>query len=93
MHYLRYSYQDVVRRAMEGMRLNDDERQEMETQLMEFIYEAFKEEASIDFINLVTIQSLGNQLLHLIGPVNGYDEWLARRKDVKTQILGFQYHY
>lgn len=93
MHYLRYSFQDIIRRAMEGMRLNDEEKLEMEAQLMEFIYEAFKDEASIDFINLVTIQGLGNQLLHLIGPINGYDEWLAKRKDVKNQILGYQYHY
>ncbi len=93
MHYLRYSYQDIIRRAMEGMRLSDDEKLDMEVQLMEFIFEAFKDEASIDFINLVTIQGLENQLLHLIGPINGYDEWLAKRKDIKNQILGYQYHY
>jgi ppGpp synthetase/RelA/SpoT-type nucleotidyltranferase len=93
MHYLRSSYQDIIRRAMEGMRVSDDEKLDMEAQLLEFIYEAFKGEASIDFVNLVTIQGLENQLLHLIGPINSYDEWLARRKDIKTQILGFQYHY
>lgn len=93
MHYLRSSYQDIIRRAMEGMRVSDDEKLDMEAQLLEFIYEAFKGEASIDFVNLVTIQGLENQLLHLIGPINSYDEWLARRKDIKTQILGFQYHF
>jgi len=93
MHYLRYSYQDIIRRAMEGMRVSDVEKLDMEAQLMEFIFEAFKDEASIDFINLVTIQGLENQLLHLIGPINGYDEWLARRKDIKNQILGYQNHY
>jgi len=93
MHYLRSSYQDIIRRAMEGMRVSDDEKLDMEAQLMEFIFEAFKDEASIDFINLVTIQGLENQLLHLIGPINGYDEWLARRKDIKSQILDYQYHY
>lgn len=93
MQYLENSYLEVVRHAMEGMRLDGVEKQEMETQLLEFIYEAFKGEASIDFVNLVTIQGLENQLLHLIGPINSYDEWLARRKDIKSQILDYQYHY
>jgi ppGpp synthetase/RelA/SpoT-type nucleotidyltranferase len=90
MHYLRYSYLDIIKRAMEGMRLADDEKQEMESQLLEFVFEAFQCEASIDFVNLVTIQCFGNTLLNLIGPINSFDEWLARRKDIKTQIIGFQ---
>ena len=89
MHYLRYSYLDIIKRAMEGMRLANDEKHEMESQLLEFVFEAFQGEASIDFVNLVAIQCFGNNLLNLIGPINSFDEWLARRKDIKTQIIGF----
>ena len=75
---------------MDGMRLSHDEKTEMEVQLLEYIYESFEKEASIDFINLVAVQNLENYLLNLIGPINDYDGWLASRKDIKTKILEFQ---
>ncbi|MDX9916565.1 MAG: (p)ppGpp synthetase [Gudongella sp.] len=90
IHYLRSGYLEIISHSMDGMRLSHDEKTEMEVQLLEYIYESFEKEASIDFINLVAVQNLENYLLNLIGPINDYDGWLASRKDIKTKILEFQ---
>jgi hypothetical protein len=87
MHYLRYRYREIVQRAMEGMRLQDSDRSDIEDCLLMYIYESFYPEASIDFINNCSIATLGNRLLHLIGPLNSYEDWLRNRETIREAII------
>ncbi|HZH93068.1 MAG TPA: (p)ppGpp synthetase [Tissierellaceae bacterium] len=89
MHYLRYRYREVVQRSMEGMKLQDSERSDIEDCLLMYIYESFHPEASIDFINNCTIATLGDKLLHLIGPLNSYEDWLRNREPIREAIVEF----
>src|SRR5690554_1484301 len=90
MHYLRYRYREVVQRSMEGMKLQDSERSDIEDCLLMYIYESFHPEASIDFINNCTIATLGDKLLHLIGPLNSYEDWLRNREPIREAIVEFR---
>lgn len=87
MHYLRYRYTDIVQRSMEGMKLEDKERSDIEDCLLAYIFEGFDREASIDYINNCSIATLGSELMHLIGPLNNYEDWLRNRQSIRRRVL------
>ncbi|MGM0397075.1 MAG: GTP pyrophosphokinase [Bacillota bacterium] len=87
IYYLRYRYTDIVQRATEGMKLEESEKNDIQDCLLMYIYESFYPEASIDFINNCSISSLGNQLLHFMGPLNSYSDWLRNREIIRESII------
>jgi len=90
MHYLRYVYKDIVKKSMDGLKLSQEESAQMENELLEFINNRFNLDPSIDFISNCTINKLGHHLLHLIGPINGFDEYLSSKVEIAKQIMEFE---
>ena len=86
MHYLRYVYKDIVRKSMEGMKIDSNQTIQIESELLEMINHRFSMDPSIDFISNCTVKNLGNQLLQLIGPINSFQEYLEKKELIKEKI-------
>lgn len=90
MYYLRYVYKDIVKKAMEGMKLDSNQSFIIENELLDIINIRFKMDPSIDYISNCTVKKLGNSLLQLIGPINEFEEYLNNKDFIKEQIKAFE---
>lgn len=89
LHYLETSYLLIVNNSMEGMKLTVDQQNNIKHYLMNNIAESFCVETSIDFVSNCKMEELSEDLLHLMGPLNQYDEWLENKEKFKEIILNY----
>lgn len=89
LDYLETSYLSIVSNSMEGMKITAKEQQIIKEYLIEAITESFCIETSIDFITNCKMEELSEELLHLMGPLNKFDEWLENKEEFKDLIIDY----
>lgn len=91
--YLELTYNNLVDTAMEGMKINEREKEEITSELLDVIADVFCKNPSIDFINNCTYDKLLQKIRDLLGPINDYDEWLIRKDNIKLEIFEYDNYF
>ncbi|MDY0235171.1 MAG: hypothetical protein RBR71_04050 [Gudongella sp.] len=89
LHYLETSYLSIISNSMEGMKISIEQEEIIKIYLMDAITDSFCIEKSIDFISNCKIEELGEDLLHMMGPLNKYEEWLENKEIYKETLMDY----
>jgi hypothetical protein len=93
LHYIEFTYINLISTAIEGMKINERQKEEITSELLNVIADVFCKNPSIDFINNCTHEKLLQRMRDLLGPINEYEEWLIYKDQIKLDIFEYDNYF
>ncbi|MBC7088584.1 MAG: hypothetical protein H5T96_09010 [Tissierellales bacterium] len=93
LKYLELNYIELVNTAMEGMKLEDDEKEIITYELLNVIADVFCKNPSIDFINNCTLDKLLQRIRDLLGPINNFNSWVESKNRILSDIYNYDNYF
>ncbi|WP_406242083.1 GTP pyrophosphokinase family protein [Tissierella carlieri] len=91
MIFIRYRFHENLMMILENKNIEESQKEEIVTCVLETIATTFSKEVDVDFLSDCSIKSLNHNIGKLFTDIHSFDDWIERKEGILDVILNHDF--